>query len=124
MIHLDTSFLIKALVPGTPQEARLLDWLDGPEPVAVSTVVWAEFLCGPVSAEVAAMARSLLGEPIALGLAEAEGAARLFNGTGRRRGTFVDCLVAASALEADARLATGNIDDFARFASAGLQLIS
>lgn len=124
MIHLDTSFLIRALVPGTPQETRLLAWFDGPDPVGVSAVVWAEFLCGPVSASFTTMARSLLGEPITLGPAEAERAARLFNDTGRRRGSFVDCLVAASALEADARLATDNVNDFARFAASGLQLVS
>jgi predicted nucleic acid-binding protein len=123
MIHLDTSFLIKALAPGTPQESRLLAWLAGPDPVAVSAVAWAEFLCGPVSREAATVARSLLGEPVGLGAAQAERAALLFDDAGRRRGSFVDCLVAATALEAGARLATDNAGDFARFVPAGLHLV-
>lgn len=122
MIHLDTSFLIRALVPGAPQEARLLAWLAGPDVVSASAIAWAEFLCGPVSAEVAALARTLLGEPVPLGVTAAERAARLFNETGRRRGSLLDCLVAATALDAGARLATENPRDFSRFRAAGLEL--
>ena len=124
MIHLDTSFLIRALVSGSGQERRLLAWLDGPEPVAVSAVAWAEFLCGPVSAELTDLARTLLGDPVALDVAEAEAAASLFNKAGRRRGSLLDCLVAATALQAGAALATENVRDFERFKAAGLILVS
>jgi predicted nucleic acid-binding protein len=122
VIHLDTSFLIRALVAGTPQEARLLGWLAGPEAVAASAIAWAEFLCGPVSADVTALARTLLGDPVPLGVTAAERAARLFNEPGRRRGSLLDCLVAATALDAGARLATENPRDFSRFRAAGLEL--
>lgn len=124
MIHLDTSFLIRALCPRSPQERQLLTWLDGPEAVSLSTVAWAEFLCGPVSADVTAIARTLLGEPVPLGTAGAERAAQLFNETGRRRGSLLDCLIAATAIEAGARLATENARDFERFTAAGLDLVS
>jgi predicted nucleic acid-binding protein len=124
MIHLDTSFLIRALVRGSRQERLLLQWLDGPDPVAVSALVWAEFLCGPVSAELTELARRLLGDSVAVGGAEAERAAQLFNDAGRRRGSLVDCLIAAVALEAGARLATENPRDFERFVPAGLRLLS
>ncbi len=122
MIHLDTSFLIWALCPGSVQERRLLTWLDGPHEVSLSCIAWAEFLCGPVEEDVVALARTLLGEPIALDASTAECAARLFNQGGRRRGSFVDCLIAATSIECDAELATENPRDFQRFAAAGLRL--
>ena len=124
MIHLDTSFLIRALCPGSPQARRLLTWLDGPGTISLSTVAWAEFLCGPVSADVTAIARTLLGNPVPLGTAGAERAARLFNETGRRRGSLLDCLIAATAIESGVQLATENPRDFERFRSAGLDLVS
>ena len=111
MTHLDTSFLIRALCPGSPHERQLLVWLDGPGSVSLSAVAWAEFLCGPVSADVTAIARTLLGEPVPLGTAAAERAAQLFNQAGRRRGSLLDCLVAATAIEADAQLATDDSPD-------------
>jgi predicted nucleic acid-binding protein len=51
-------------------------------------------------------------------------AARLFNISGRRRGTFIDCMIAAVALGAKASLATTNPDDFRRLEPAGLQIIT
>ena len=48
MIHLDTSFLIRALVRGSPEDQRLREWLSKSEPLTMSTIAWAEFLCGPI----------------------------------------------------------------------------
>ena len=48
MIHLDTSFLIRALIPGTPEEAKLRMWVGKGEALVMSSVAWAEFLCGPL----------------------------------------------------------------------------
>jgi len=123
MIHLDTSFLIRALSPGSPQERQLLAWLEGPDAVLLSAVAWAEFLCGPVSADATALARTLLGDPVPLDRAGAERAAQLFNAAGRRRGSLLDCLVAATAIEAGARLATESPRDFEHFRSAGLEVV-
>lgn len=51
-------------------------------------------------------------------------AASLFNATGRRRGSLVDCMIAAAALRARAEIATANASDFDRFAAHGLRLAS
>ncbi|RFC45682.1 MAG: PIN domain-containing protein [Verrucomicrobia bacterium] len=48
MIQLDTNFLIDALVSGSEQEAQLVGWLIAGETLAISTVAWGEFLCGPL----------------------------------------------------------------------------
>lgn len=122
MIHLDTSFLIRALRSGSPEERRLLGWLSESEPLGVSAFVWAEFLCGPVSPEGATSALDLLGQPAPVTRSVAELAAELFNLGGRRRGSLGDCLVAAAAIDADARLATENAHDFERFMKMGLVL--
>jgi len=52
----------------------------------------------------------------------AEIAARLFNDTGRRRGSLIDCMIGAMALADDASIATANAVDFRRFATSGLEL--
>ncbi len=122
MIHLDTSFLIQALRAGSPQEKRLVAWLAAGEELGISAYAWAEFLCGPVSAAAAAHAFDLLGQPVPVDHRIAERVAELFNLAGRRRGSLADCLIAATALESDAAIATENQADFTRFLSAGLTL--
>lgn len=122
MIHLDTSFLIRALQPGSTQERRLLTWLTKAEPVGLCAFAWAEFLCGPLPLEAASAAFRVLGEPVPVDRQTAERAAGLFNKCGRRRGSLGDCLIAAAAIEAEARLATENARDFERFVTMGLIL--
>jgi predicted nucleic acid-binding protein len=124
LVHLDTSFLIKALVPGTRADHRLRQWLLQGIDLAVSSIAWAEFLCGPVSREDRERARRVVGPPLSLAEDEAVQAAELFNTGGRRRGSLPDCLIAATALKAGATLATSNAPDFRRFESFGLTLIS
>lgn len=123
MIHLDTSFLIRALVRGTPEDAALRRWLAAGTSLAIDALVWAEFLCGPLTADGVEAAKGLLGEPVPFGAAEATLAARLFNESGRRRGTLVDCMIAAGALQRGAALATSDIADFRRLEAFGLELI-
>jgi predicted nucleic acid-binding protein len=121
-IHLDTSFLIRALVPGSIEREALRGWLLAGRAVAVSTLVWGEFLCGPLEDGVEPLARRIARTHVPLGTDEAAQAARLFNETGRRRGSFQDCIVAATALTSGAVLATSDRGDFSRFVAAGLAL--
>ena len=121
-VHLDTSFLIRALGPGTAEAARLREWLEERRSVAVCALAWGEFLCGPVTEAESALARRIVRTHVPIRTQEATEAARLFNVGGRRRGSFADCLIAAAAMIARAELATSNPDDFGPFLADGLML--
>ncbi len=88
----------------------------------MSTLAWGEFLCGPVDEGVEDLARRVARTRIPLDVDEAGAAARLFNQSGRRRGTFHDCIIAATAMRAGAALATTHRADFGRFVAQGLEL--
>ena len=122
MIHLDTSFLVRALVAGSPEDARLRAWLSAGEALGMSAVAWTEFLCGPVEVADLELVDRVVPDRVAFGEGEATLAARLFNDSGRRRGSLADCMIAASAIRAGAPLATKNPKDFRRFEMAGLAL--
>ena len=124
MIHLDTSFLIRALVPGSSEGERLERWLRGDLPVRMSSIAWTEFLCGPVDTGSARLAGRVVGESVPFAALDAELAASLFNQSGRRRGMLNDCMIAAAAIRAGAELATSDRVDFEKFRSAGLALAS
>jgi predicted nucleic acid-binding protein len=122
MIHLDTNFLILGLVPATPQAIQLRRWFASAETVALSAIVWTEFLCGPVTAEQVANAAELFPNPEPFLSQDSHVAAEWFNRTGRRRGSLADCMVAAVAFRVRARLATENVPDFKPFVPLGLEL--
>jgi predicted nucleic acid-binding protein len=122
VIQLDTSFLIHALVPGSAEDRRLRGWVRDEQTIGISALAWAEFVCGPVTPPVIDIAARLLGEPLPFNAAEATLAARLFNETGRRRGSLMDCMIAATALHAGDAIATANRGDFKRFEKLGLSL--
>ena len=122
MIHLDTSFLIRAGRRISPESERLRVWLRRHELVRISSIAWAEFLCGPVPPPAVDDAAELLGEPEPLTGVDATVAAHLFNVSGRRRGSLTDCLIAAVAINADAELATTNLADFRKFTPHGLTI--
>lgn len=115
MIHLDTGFLIQALVPASRVDKCLRRMLAEEETLAVSAVAWTEFLCGPVGSRSLEKAAGLLKEIAPYTSADCETAARLFNVSGRRRGTLADCMIAAVAMRSGAALATTNPKDFERF---------
>jgi predicted nucleic acid-binding protein len=123
VIHLDTNFLIGALVAGSGEDRHLRRWLAEGKSVGISSVSWAEFLCGPVDEEAIALAKQVL-EPVEPFLPEdAPNAAQFFELGGRRRGSFVDCMIAATAVRARAALATANAADFRRLEAGGLKLV-
>jgi predicted nucleic acid-binding protein len=122
MIHLDNSFLIRAILPGSAEDRCLRDWLRAGEFTAVSAIVWAELLCGPVSDEQAQLAATVVGGPVPFLAEDGALAAHLYNLTARRRGTLIDCMIAATAIRRGAPLATSNLEDFRRFQPHGLRL--
>ena len=123
MIHLDTNFIIQALVPGSPAEGKLQAWLLAGEALGISTIAWSEFLCGPVTPQDEALAQTFLAAPEPFLAVDARKAADLFNATGRRSRSLADCQIAATALRCGAPVATANRSDFAPFQSHGLVLV-
>jgi predicted nucleic acid-binding protein len=115
--------LIRALVRNSPQDKRVREWLRAGEGLGISALGWAEFLSGPIEAEAFAVVARLVPRCLPFGEDEAPLAARLFNDTGRRRGSLMDCMIAATAIRHRAALATVDERDFIRFASAGLKLV-
>ena len=92
-VHLDTSFLIRALLPGSDEATALRIWLQTGRVVEISTLVWGELLCGPLGEREEAAARRVVRRHVPLDTDRAAEAARLFNHAGRRRGSFSDCIV-------------------------------
>ena len=124
MIHLDTNYLIGLAARGSSPAQNVDKSLAEGEPLAASALAWTEFLNGPVSADEIALVESVIEENlIPFEKRTAVLAAQLFNQGGRRRGSRFDCLIAATAILADAELATENKNDFVPFVPFGLKLI-
>jgi predicted nucleic acid-binding protein len=122
MIHLDTNFLIQALVPSSAAEAKLQTWKNDGEALGISSIAWSEFLCGPLTQNDETLAQMLFPAPEPFLASDAHKAAELFNATGRRSRGLADCQIAAVALRCEARMATANESDFTPFQSQGLAL--
>ncbi|MGH8011811.1 MAG: type II toxin-antitoxin system VapC family toxin [Candidatus Binataceae bacterium] len=122
-IHLDTNVLVFGLEPGHTLRARIARWRRDQVPLAVSGMAWAEFLCGPVTADsVRNWDHVLDGVIVPVDRGIAERASVLFNHTGRRSRSLPDCIIAATAILHDAKLATLNRRDFEPFRMHGLEL--
>ncbi len=87
----------------------------------MSAIGWTEFLCGPLDQRQLALAEAIVGEPEPFLVQDSIQTAELFNLSGRRRGSLLDCMIAAIAIRLDASLATSNRDDFRRFSSLRLE---
>ncbi len=122
MIHLDTSFLLRSLVRGTSEEKKLLSWLTEEETMGISAIAWTEFLCGPLQKGQVEWASNMLPKQEPYLPDDGLLAARLFNETGRRRGSLADCMITATALRTRASIATANESDFRLFQKFGLKL--
>ena len=123
MIQLDANYLILSAIASTPQNADLQRWLSQGEETSASAIAWMEFVTGPVQPEVIDSVRQIIEDRIVpVGRDEAELAASLFNLAGRKQALRYDCLIAATAILAGARLATANRSDFSLFVPHGLKL--
>ena len=123
MIHLDTSFLIRALVRGSDEDTLLRGWLAAGETLGMSAVAWAEFRCGPIDDDASRLARQIVEHRVEFSEQQADVAAQLYNESGRRRGTLIDCMIAAAALVEGAAIATANAADFRRLRPAGVTVL-
>jgi predicted nucleic acid-binding protein len=122
MIMLDTNFLIALEQPGSEADRQVRAWIAAGERIGVCSIVWTEYLCGPLTPakQTAADALCRWKEPFLP--ADAAVAAHLFNASGRRRGTLTDCMIAAVAIRCRATFATRNEADFEPFVVHGLNL--
>ena len=123
VICLDTNYLILGLVEGSRESRALASWLGSGERLMVPTLVWFEFLCGPVTAAQIQTMRAFLHELVAFDESQAIAAADLFNAAARKRSTRIDAMIAATAIVANAALATNNRDAFRPFRESGLRLV-
>ena len=97
--------------------------MDAGETLSMSTVAWAEFLCGPLDQSEIELAAQIVGPQSAFTPDHAALAARLFNESGRRRGSLIDCMIAASVLTDGAAIATPNVANFRCFKDSGLKVV-
>ena len=126
MIHLDTSFLTRTLSANPLESGKVLEWLRAGEILGMSTVAWAEYLCGgeSLSDENYSLASQIVIRRVDFTEEMATFSARLFNESGRRRGMLTDCMIAAAAITERASIATANPKDFRKFERFGLTLAS
>lgn len=125
MILLDTNYLITSLVPKSLEAQQVKKWIREGEELCTSSICWYEFLCGPVEDEEVLLVSFLIRERVLPFTADqTKEASRLFNETGRKRHLRVDAKIAASAIIANASLATDNKDDFTTFEPYGLRVFS
>ncbi len=124
LIELDANFLVAARARDSRESRRLQEWLASASRLQVSAPAWSEYLCGPILEGDIEITRRLLSAIDPFLQTDAELASELFNLTGRRSRSLLDCMIAAHAIRREALLATLNIDDFRRFEPYGLKLAS
>ena len=121
MIHLDTSFLIRTIHADFPESEIVHEWLRAGEVLSMSTVAWAEYLCGgTLPDESPTLAARIVTRRVDFTEEMATLSARLFNESGRRGGMLRDCMIAAAAMTERASIATANLKDFRKFERFGL----
>ena len=123
MIHLDASFLIRALNASPHEGGKVLEWLHAGEILCMSAVAWTEYLCGgPLENEDLLQAAQIVTHRVEFTEEMATLSAHLFNASGRRRRLMTDCMIAATAITERACIATSNLKDFRKFEPFGLIL--
>lgn len=126
MTVLDTSVLIEAVsvAEDSPIPARLRRFIASGERLAVTSLVFYEFLRGPRRAEELAFQNALfpLERALVFGSFEAQLSASLYRTVRRGRGREIDLAIASCAIAHDAALWTLNVRDFADIP--GLRLVA
>lgn len=124
MIHLDTNFLVGATSNADSHESeQAKEWLRSGEVLGMSSVAWAEYLCGgPKTDEDLSLANRIVTHRVDFTEEMAALSAKLFNASGRQRGMFTDCMIAATAIAEQTPIATANLKDFRKFERFGLTL--
>lgn len=112
--HLDTDFLVKALLVNGPERKLLRKLSDSPAEMEMSALAWYEFCRGPRLPQQEAVARSYLEADGVIDFDEgiAARAADIFRRLGSPRRRAADVAIAAVAISRDARLLTGNVRDY------------
>ena len=114
-VHLDTDFLIHALVEAGVPRRRLIELAESDEVIEMSAIAWYEFSRGPRTPEQLAVARAFFAEngviPFSEQLAAAAGEAFRRLGSPRRRAA--DVAIGVSAAMRGATLLSLNARDFA-----------
>lgn len=116
MTVLDTSVLIEAVssAPGSPIPERLRRFIANGERLAVSSLVFYEFLRGPRRPAEVAFQNALfpVERALSFGPRQAELSAKLYRSVRHGRGREVDLAIASCALAHGAALWTLNVRDF------------
>ena len=112
--HLDTSFLIRAMVRGSAEDRTLRKWLGVGRSLSMSAIAWAEFQCGPLNESQIELSGQIVTQRLPFTEEDAVMAAELFKESGRKRGSLIDCMIAATVVRSGAILATSNRGDFKR----------
>jgi predicted nucleic acid-binding protein len=122
VVELDSNFLVAVLDADGTQSEMLQSWARSGVRIQISAIAWSEYLGGPLDTAVVPLARKLVNNVESFTERDAELASELFNSTGRRTRSHVDCMIAAHAIRRDAILATLNIRDFRPFQKFALRL--
>lgn len=121
--HLDTDYLIHALMRRGHEHARLRELFESEHQVELSAMAWYEFVRGPRTPQQVAVARSFFAAAGIIPVTEevAERAADLFRRLKSSRRRSGDLLIAAVALTRGATLLTRNLRDYADVDGLGLE---
>jgi predicted nucleic acid-binding protein len=117
---LDTNMLINLGDLGSNARGIILECLIADEPLSVSAVTWAEYLCGPLKSGEEGRCLTFLSRIEPVDASTAALAAHLFNATGKREHSMGDCILAATAILSNEALATENAETFEPFVAHGL----
>ena len=123
MIHLDTNLLIASVDPSHKHADLWRPLIASGDALAASAVAWTEFRSYPISYDqLRVLDRLILGGILPFDRAQADLAGEMFQKTSARRKNRLDSMIAATAILAEAELATVNEADFESFMPFGLKL--